>query len=88
MGDDRQDPETGLFHCGGESCPGYGYRASDLAHPASCTLPRDYLAEARCMVAGADTMAPEIGHIKALWSLIELQNAAIRDLVRGRKGNG
>lgn len=30
---------TELFKCAGPSCPGYPYRASDLAHPASCNGP-------------------------------------------------
>jgi len=27
------------YYCAGPSCPGFSYRASDLAHPASCAKP-------------------------------------------------
>jgi len=28
-----------VYKCAGPSCPGYSYKASDLAHPATCAQP-------------------------------------------------
>lgn len=35
----REDEGIRLHKCAGPSCPGFPYRASDIAHPASCAEP-------------------------------------------------
>ena len=48
--------------------------------PVILSDPRDYVAEARCIANGADTMAASPEHIKALFALIELRDETIRGL--------
>ncbi|XXX79203.1 hypothetical protein WMF30_10555 [Sorangium sp. So ce134] len=44
LGQTPAEPEWTLYRCAGPSCPGLPYRASDIAHPASCALPAPELA--------------------------------------------
>ncbi|HSN19768.1 MAG TPA: hypothetical protein VLS49_03775 [Usitatibacter sp.] len=49
---------AGLHRCAGPSCPGLSYRASDLAHPASCAAPAPLNLDAIEARANAATPGP------------------------------
>lgn len=57
--------------------------AESLAPPPIRPLshPRDWVAEARCLANGADTMKIERGHLVAVFDLIEERDKVIRELL-------
>ena len=65
------DAMTELFKCAGPSCPGYPYRASEHAHPASCNGPT--VAQLAAPIDAAFERLRESGDVPALGQLARVR---------------